>query len=135
GRSGEDITKRYPEIAQALGALATPRFTLDGEIIAEDENGHPLFQRLQARMHLTKPRDIEAVRVPVRAIFFDCLGIEGYDLRGLKLEGRKELLARVVPPRGTVQRADHILEHGEAFLAAVAEMGLEGIVAKRLASK
>ena len=137
GRSGEDITKRYPEIAQALAALATPRFTLDGEIIAEDENGHPLFQRLQARMHLTKPRDIEAARarVPVRAIFFDCLGVEGYDLRGLKLEDRKELLARVVPPRGTVQRADHILEHGEAFLAAVAEMGLEGIVAKRLASK
>ncbi|HEX5031207.1 MAG TPA: DNA ligase D [Candidatus Eisenbacteria bacterium] len=137
GRSGEDITKRYPEIAQALAALATPRFTLDGEIIAEDENGHPLFQRLQARMHLTKPRDIEAARtrIPVRAVFFDCLGVEGYDLRGLKLEERKELLARVVPPRGAVQRADHILEHGEAFLAAVAEMGLEGIVAKRIASR
>ena len=137
GRSGEDITKRYPEIAQALAALATPRFTLDGEIIAEDENGHPQFGRLQSRMHLTKPRDIEAarLRIPTRAIFFDCLGVEGYDLRGLKLEDRKELLARVVPPRGTVQRADHILEHGDAFLAAVADMGLEGIVAKRLASR
>jgi bifunctional non-homologous end joining protein LigD len=137
GRSGEDITRRYPEIARALAALATPRFTLDGEIIAEDENGHPRFERLQARMHLTKPRDIEAARarIPVRAVFFDCLGVESYDLRGLELEERKELLARVVPPRGTVQRADHILEHGEAFLAAVAEMGLEGIMAKRLKSR
>jgi bifunctional non-homologous end joining protein LigD len=66
GRSGEDITKRYPEIAQALAALATPRFTLDGEIIAEDENGHPQFGRLQSRMHLTKPRDIEAARCEYR---------------------------------------------------------------------
>ena len=137
GRSGEDITSRYPEIAEALGAVAVPRFTVDGEIIAEDENGHPRFERLQARMHLTKPRDIEAARarVPVRAIFFDCLAILGHDLRGLTLEERKELLSRVIPPRGTVQRSDHLLEHGEAFFAAAAEMGLEGIVAKRLPSR
>ena len=137
GRSGEDITRRYPEIAEALLKLATPRFTVDGEIIAEDENGHPQFQRLQARMGLTKPRDIAAarLRVPVRAVFFDCLGLEGFDLRALPLEQRKEILERVIPPRGTVQRCDHILEHGEAFFAAAAEMGLEGIVAKRLASR
>src|SRR4051812_41076501 len=57
GRSGEEITHRYPEIASALRALAIPKFTLDGEIIAEDENGRPSFQRLQARMHLTRARD------------------------------------------------------------------------------
>ena len=136
GRSGEDITGRYPEIAEALRALAMPRFLLDGEIVAEDESGHPSFQRLQARMGLTRPRDIEAarVRVPVRAMFFDCLSLEGHDLRKLPLVQRKELLARVLPPLGTVQRCDHVLEHGEAFFAAASEIGLEGIVAKRLAS-
>ncbi|HXL15602.1 MAG TPA: DNA ligase D, partial [Methylomirabilota bacterium] len=137
GRSGEEITKRYPEIAAALRALPVPSFVLDGEIVAEDETGRPTFQRLQARMHLTGPRDIEAMmpRVPVRGIFFDCLGLEGHDLRKLALTDRKELLARVVPPLGTVQRADHVLEHGEAFLEAASEIGLEGIVAKRLTSK
>jgi bifunctional non-homologous end joining protein LigD len=136
GRSGEDITGRYPEIADALRALAIPRFLLDGEIVAEDESGHPSFQRLQARMGLTRPRDIEAARarVPVRAMFFDCLSLDGHDLRKLPLVQRKELLARVLPPLGTAQRCDHVLEHGEAFFAAAAEMGLEGIVAKRLAS-
>lgn len=136
GRSGEDITNRYPEIAVALRALAVPRFLLDGEIVAEDESGHPSFQRLQARMGLTRPRDIEAARahVPVRGMFFDCLGLEGHDLRKLPLAQRKELLARVLPPLGAVQRCDHVLEHGEAFFAAASEMGLEGIVAKRLAS-
>jgi len=136
GRSGEDITKRYPEIAEALGALPEPSFVLDGEIVAEDESGRPSFQRLQARMGLNKPRDIEAAkaRVPVRGIFFDCLGLEGHDLRKLSLAERKELLARVAPPLGTVQRCDHVLGHGQAFFEAASELGLEGIVAKRLLS-
>ncbi len=137
GRSGEEITRRYPEIAAGLLALPVTRFVLDGEIVAEDEGGLPSFQRLQARMHLTKPRDIDAaaIQVPVRGLFFDCLGLEGHDLRGLPLADRKELLARVVPPLGSVQRCDHVLEHGQAFLEAAAEIGLEGIVAKRLQSK
>ncbi len=137
GRSGEEITKRYPEIAEALRSLAVPRFLLDGEIVAEDERGRPSFQRLQARMGLSKPRDIEAARaqVPVRAMFFDCLGLLGHDLRGLPLVERKELLARVAPPLGSVQRSDHLIGHGEAFFAAAAEMGLEGIVGKRLGGK
>jgi bifunctional non-homologous end joining protein LigD len=137
GRSGEEITQRYPEIAAAVRGLPVTRFTLDGEIIAEDENGRPSFQLLQKRMHLTRPRDIEAAaaQVPARAVFFDCLALDGYDLRGLPLDARKELLARVVPPRGTVQLSDHVLGHGEAFLEAAAEMGLEGIVAKRITSR
>lgn len=136
GRSGEDVTARYPEVAAALAGLAVPRFVLDGEIIAEDENGRPSFQRLQARMGLNRPRDIEAAmaRVPVRGVFFDCLGLEGHDLRRLPLVRRQELLARVVPPLGPVVRCDHVLEHGEAFLEAASELGLEGIVAKKLSS-
>jgi bifunctional non-homologous end joining protein LigD len=137
GRSGEDITKRYPEIADALRALPVSSFVLDGEIVAEYESGRPSFQRLQARMGLTRPRDIEAAmtRVPVRGIFFDCLGLEGHDLRKLTLAERKELLARVAPPLGTVQRCDHVVGHGEAFYEAASELGLEGIVAKRLGSR
>jgi len=136
GRSGEDITGRYPEVAAGLASLATPGFILDGEIIADDESGRPSFQRLQSRMGLTKPRDVEAMmtRVPVRGLFFDCLWLDGCDLRKLPLAARKELLARVVPPLGPVQRCDHVIGHGDAFLAAVAELGLEGVVAKRLSS-
>lgn len=137
GRSGEDVTKRYPEIAAALLSLAVPDFVVDGEIVAEDERGLPSFQRLQARMGLTRPRDIAAAvpKVPVRAVFFDVLGLLGHDLRGLPLRTRQELLARILPPLGTAQRAAHIVGHGEAFLEAAASMGLEGIVAKRLESR
>ena len=133
GRSGEDITARYPEIAGAIAALAVPNLVLDGEIIAFDDSGRPSFGRLQKRMLLSKPRDIAAAmaRVPVRAVFFDCLGLEGHDLRKLPLRDRKELLARALPPAGIVQSADHVEAQGEAFYEAASEMGLEGIIGKR----
>jgi len=133
GRSGEDITARYPEIAGAIGALAVPNLVVDGEIIAFDDSGRPSFGRLQKRMLLSKPRDIATVmaRVPVRAVFFDCLALEGHDLRRLPLTERKDILARALPPAGIVQAADHIEEQGEAFYEAASEMGLEGIIGKR----
>ena len=49
GRSGDDVTARYPEVARALRALPVSRFVLDGEIVASGEDGRPSFQRLQAR--------------------------------------------------------------------------------------
>ena len=57
------------------------------------------FQRLQNRMHLTAPTDVERARgtVPVSAVFFDALALEGRDLRTLPLAERKALLALTVP--------------------------------------
>ncbi|TMQ63764.1 MAG: DNA ligase D [Candidatus Eisenbacteria bacterium] len=133
GRSGEDITARYPEIAAALHGLTAEHFVVDGEIVAYDASGRPSFGRLQKRMLLSRPHDIAAAmaRVPVRAVFFDCLALEGHDLRKLRLLDRKECLARILPPAGIVQASDHIAEHGEAFFNAASEMGLEGMIAKR----
>jgi bifunctional non-homologous end joining protein LigD len=137
GRSGEDITARYPEIAAALRGLVTDRFVLDGEIVAYDASGRPSFARLQKRMLLNRPRDVAAAmaRVPVRAVFFDCLALEGHDLRRLPLLERKECLGRILPPAGIAQAGDHVAEHGEAFYEAVSEMGLEGMIAKRADSR
>ena len=136
GRSGEDITARYPEIAIALRGLATDRFVADGEIVAYDATGRPSFARLQKRMLLSRPRDIAAtaVRVPVRAVFFDALALEGHDLRRLPLLDRKACLSRALPPAGVVQAGDHLEEHGEAFFEVASEMGLEGVIAKRAKS-
>ena len=137
GRSGEDITARYPEIAEALLGLRIEQIVLDGEIVAYDEGGRPSFSRLQKRMLLNRPRDIAAAmsRAPVRAVFFDCLALEGRDLRGLRLVDRKECLARVLPPAGVVQASDHVEEQGEAFFDAASEMRLEGIIGKRADSR
>src|SRR5262249_39933543 len=120
-----------------LRGLIPEQFVLDGEIIAYDDSGRPSFARLQKRMLLNKPRDIAAAmaRVPVRAVFFDCLALEGHDLRALRLLDRTECLAGGLPPAGTVQAGDHVVEQGEAFFEAASDMGLEGIIGKRADSR
>lgn len=137
GRGGASVTARYPEVSRALRALPVENFLLDGEIVAFDEAGRPSFQRLQARMHLTSPVDIEAARasVPVCGVFFDCLGIEGRDLRALPLIQRKEFLKLLLPARGVIQYCDHVLEKGEPFFEAATEQRLEGVVAKKVTSR
>jgi bifunctional non-homologous end joining protein LigD len=136
GRSGQLITGRYPDLVRALLALPIEHFVIDGEIVALDESGRPSFQRLQPRMALTDPREIEgaAARIPVEGVFFDCLALDGHDLRRLPLTRRKECLRLLVPPLGPVRYVDHVLEHGHAFLEAADEQRLEGVVAKKAGS-
>src|SRR5262245_8999223 len=136
GRSKERVTERYPEVTRALGALPFTRFLLDGEIIALDESGRPSFQRLQQRMHATGTREVRfrSAAVPATGVFFDCLSLEGYDLRALALAARKELLSQVLPEQGVIQFAPWLAEHGEELFAAASEQRLEGIVAKKIKS-
>ena len=133
GRSGQVVTGRYPEVVAALRALPVDRFLIDGEIIALDSDGKPSFQRLQSRMGLTNPRDIEraAAQVPVAGVFFDCLMLDGYDLRRLPLLARKECLQLLLPLLGQIRYGDHVATQGEAFFGAASEARLEGIVAKK----
>jgi bifunctional non-homologous end joining protein LigD len=137
GRKGQTFTARYPEIVRALRALPLDRFVLDGEAVALDERGRPSFQRLQERMHLTHPLEVERARaaVPVTGVFFDALALDGRDLRALPLVERKGCLALTLPARGVVRYGDHVLGQGEAFYDACAARRLEGIVAKRLTSR
>ena len=133
GRSGQVVTTRYPEVADALRALPLTRFLLDGEIVALDDEGRSSFQRLQERMGLTRSADIARGRaeVPVSIVAFDALGLDGRDLRRLPLEARKECLKLLVPARGVIAYGDHVEGHGAEFLAAAREQRLEGVIAKK----
>jgi len=133
GRSGQVMTGRYPEVVAALRALPVERFVIDGEIAALDAAGKPSFQRLQSRMGLTNPHDIERgmALVPVVGIFFDCLMLDGYDLRRLPLVARKAFLAKLLPSVGIIRYGDHVLTEGEAFYRAASDAQVEGIVAKK----
>ncbi|HTO10479.1 MAG TPA: non-homologous end-joining DNA ligase, partial [Candidatus Binatia bacterium] len=137
GRAGQVFTARYPEVVTALHALPLVHFVLDGEVVALDENGRPSFQRLQNRMHLTRPADVERARstVPVSAVFFDALALDGRDLRDVPLAERKACLALAVPARGVIRYGDHVVGRGEDFYEAAAEQRLEGILAKRADSR
>jgi bifunctional non-homologous end joining protein LigD len=132
-RKGNDYTAVFPEIARAIKALPFERFVIDGEVVALDPQGIPRFALLQKRGMLSNEYDIRraAVELPTTFYAFDLLGLEQYDLRDLPLVRRKEVLKEVVPAVGPVRYLDHIETEGEAMLAHVTKLGLEGIVAKK----
>jgi bifunctional non-homologous end joining protein LigD len=136
-RSGQLVTERYPELVVALRALPLERFLIDGEIVALDDSGRPSFQRLQARLGLSRPVDIARMRaqVPVSGVFYDALALDGRDLRDLPLTERKACLGLLLPRRGVVSLAEHVADDGEAFFDAVCRERLEGIVAKKADSR
>ncbi len=136
GRSGIEATANYPEVVLALGKLPFVRFVLDGEIIAFGPDGRPSFQALQRRIQAHDRGQIAAMALgsPAPYFVFDLLAFDRFDLRGLDLETRKKLLRRMIGDEGLLRYSDYHTGNGRAFYDAVAELGLEGVVAKRLRS-
>lgn len=134
-RKLRDATSSYAEIARAVATLPCDRLVLDGEIVAFDEHGRPDFQRLASRIHAwSAARSPE----PVVYVVFDVLGVGPYDVTGLPIEARKEILARIVPSEGGAAgglvRAHPTFDDGRPLFALCRELGLEGVVAKRRGS-
>jgi len=136
GRNFTDFTPRYPEVRDLARAVGARRLILDGEVVAFDEQGRPSFERLQGRMHLASD---SAVRrrmrdTPVTYVIFDVLYVDGRSTTCLAYEQRRELL-EALELEGPAWRAPaHHRGEGRALLAATRELGIEGIVAKRLDS-
>jgi len=131
-RNGNDYTEVFPEIANAVRAIALDNFIIDGEVVVLDGEGKPSFSLLQQRGALHNVHDIKrsAIELPSTFFTFDLLAAEGYDARQLPLTKRKELLESFAPKVGPVRYLDHIAEKGEAFHKQVSMRGLEGIIAK-----
>ena len=131
-RNGNEISAAYPElVALATGAGDA---LLDGEIVAFAD-GRPSFERLQARMHVrsaTQARRL-AVSTPVTFVVFDLLRSYGVDLSGRPYVERRATLDRWIAERPGWTLSP-FFDDGAATLAAAREHGLEGVLAKRLAS-
>ena len=61
---------------------------------------------------------------------FDCLSLNGVDLRPLPLLERKRKLERLVRGHPHILFARHVEREGTAFFRLVCEQDLEGVVAK-----
>ncbi|MGH7466461.1 MAG: DNA ligase D [Longimicrobiales bacterium] len=136
-RNNNDATDTFPEIARAVAALPYDHILLDGEVVVQDEDGKPSFQRLQQRGRFLRVADIRraAAQHPATFFAFDLIGFGEYDLRTLPLLERKALLQRALPRAGIIRYADHVENRGDDFFGAAKQLGLEGIVAKRASAK
>ncbi len=134
-RNDRDVTASYPEITEVAGLLDGRAAVLDGEIVALDPAGRPSFAELQRRMHVHGPPPSLVVQVPVRYYVFDLLHLDGADTTALPYRRRRELLAGLHLAGPVVQVPAHHPDADPAQItAAAAAHGLEGVVAKRLAS-
>ncbi|WP_331737400.1 non-homologous end-joining DNA ligase (plasmid) [Streptomyces sp. NBC_00984] len=134
-RSGADITTAYPEFA-GLGSVLGRPAVLDGEIVALDSEGRSDFERLQSRMGLTS--EAKAARmarlVPAHLVVFDAVHLGGRGLTGLPYTERRTLLEELGLGGKHWSTPAAVVGHGEQALEMTRTAGLEGVIAKRLAS-
>ena len=132
-RSQNDLTAQFAELGTLPQFVKAERAILDGEIVALDDEGRPSFSLMQQRTGFQpgKRRLPRREGVPVVYYAFDLLYLDGFDLRRVALERRKQLLQERIVAGGVIQFSDHYAEKGLDLFAAAKQRGLEGIVAKK----
>jgi bifunctional non-homologous end joining protein LigD len=125
-RRGLDWTEKFERLASAVADF--PDCVIDGEAAAFDATRKPSFHALQ---------DALARNDQSRLVFFafDLLFEDGEDLRKLPLRERKERLRALIssaPKGGPLQYVEHFETDGESMLKSSCELGLEGIISKRI---
>jgi bifunctional non-homologous end joining protein LigD len=134
-RNGNDVTGKYKVLIPELDQLSASELILDGEIIATDEKGKQCFQCLQDYLKSAgRPDGVVVGKFPLVYYVFDILYLDGYDLRGVALRHRKEILKKILSPGDHVRLIAYFEEDGETVYRAAVENGLEGVVAKRFDS-
>jgi bifunctional non-homologous end joining protein LigD len=120
-RNAKERTTTFPTIAKAVAALPARSLLLDGEVVAFDRKRVSRFQLLQD--HQTEP----AYAV------FDCLYLNGRDLRSEPLSARRAALERVVPKGANGAKlfpSHRLARNGLAAFNLAKRKGYEGVVAK-----
>jgi DNA ligase D-like protein (predicted ligase) len=121
-RNKKILNKRFPYIVEPLRGLPDGT-VIDGEIVALDDDGRPVFNLLQ---NFTS----EAGRI--RYFVFDLLCYNNRDITSLPLRKRRDMLRSLIKlDGGRVKISEFAEASAEQMLSAVREQRLEGIVGKQ----
>jgi bifunctional non-homologous end joining protein LigD len=101
-----------------------------------DKSGQPSFGLLQQRINLGSVTEIEQIRktIPVHFYVFDILWLDGRNLCNEPLTERRRVLHEVVTQAGPIAFALSVDGNGKDFYQAAKNLGIEGIIAKKLDS-
>jgi bifunctional non-homologous end joining protein LigD len=128
-RNGNNWTRTYERVVKACCRLKCQSALIDGEMVVQDEHGITDFHALRSAIYTAPHRIV--------LFAFDLIHFNGKDLRGHPLLERRALLRKLIKPdaRSPIQFSDHLVGDGAKFFKAAVELGLEGIVSKRAASR
>ena len=130
-RAGREISLEYPEIRDLANQLDATEAIVDGELVALDSAGRSNFQQLQNRAGVRNPSRQLLESIPATYYAFDLLYCDGYDLRKVPLEQRKNLLKRILRPSDHIRYSEHEIEKGKELYEAARQQSLEGIIGKK----
>lgn len=135
-RNDLDITDSYPELRAMAEAMGSTQAVLDGELVALDDAGRPSFERLQPRMHISSAAKARSLMrlIPVTYLIFDVLHLDGRSTLQLPYRERRQLLESLALSGPSWRTPPAWFGGGADVLAASAEQGLEGVIAKRAGS-
>ena len=125
--AGHDVTARWPEFSDLPASVNATSAILDGELIVFDDDGRPRFELVQ---HSGVGSDRQAV-----IQFFDVLQVDGVDTIDLPYLDRRRILDQLVEPGDNWTVPSFTTGSGAELVAATAEQGLEGVIAKRVDSR
>jgi len=123
-RNKLDRSPFYPSIAKTIARQAHD-FVIDGEVAAV-EDGRTSFSLLQQGHRM---------KVPILYFVFDIVYLDGTNLARKNVLERKAALKKALSWRKPLQFVDHITGDGEDYYQAACAQGLEGVIAKRAASR
>lgn len=138
-RSGKSLSRYFPEVAAAVGALGERRFVLDGELVIPQ--GETLsFQALQMRLHPSASRVARlAAQSPAMLVLFDMpYGTGGASQLRQPLQARRTALERFFGSLEESGAGRFVLTPYTRSLTQAGEWleraggALDGVVAKRL---
>ena len=134
-RNRKSLEGAYPEIAESLPTAVRVPAVLDGEVVAIDPaTGVSSFSLLQQRMQLRDATRARRTGVAVEFWVFDCLFLDGRDLRRLPLTERRRALEKALRPKGPIRLTPSFDEGFEALFETACRHGAEGLIGKRAAS-
>ena len=136
-KSGQPLTRYFPELVAALKALRARRFVVDGEIVVPTALGLS-FDALLQRIHPAQTRvDKLAAETPCRLLVFDLLVDEhGNELTAKPLSERRQRLesfaAAHLAVGGTIVLSPATRRIGDARRWLAGHAGTDGVMGKRL---
>jgi len=123
-RNGHDWTHKFSNIAEAMADLNCENGIFDGEAIVQDKEGKSDFGLLQAALSSEDDSNI-------KLFLFDCLFLDGKDLRNESLRERKDQLKDIMPKKHKVlQYSEDVDQDAESFFELSCKHNLEGIISK-----
>lgn len=120
-RNDKSFNEKFYPVYDALSKLKL-NAVLDGEIVVLDEKGLSSFGALQ---NWRSEADGQLVYY-----LFDILWLDGYDLTGLPLTGRRKILESTIAASDMIRVSQYFRHSGTAFFEAARSIGMEGIIAK-----